>query len=483
MTDAQLIKLLIDLKELPKECEWVEFKVNNENPFDIGEYISALSNTACYSNLPNGYLVFGINNEHELVGTDFSPSTAKKGNQELENWLATLLSPRIDFNIYEFNHEGKKFVIFKIDATHNTPVAFRGESYIRIGSYKKKLDDHPERERKIWNIQNRKVFEKGLAIMNIGGNDVLELIDYRNYFKMQGLPPPSSKKEVIDRFIQEKMIIPEEKQYSITNLCALLFANSLNNFENLSRKVLRVIIYNGDNRLKTIREHASGKGYAIGFERTIEFILNILPSTEEIKTALRKTVYTYPPLAIRELVANALIHQDLHVSGASSMVEIFRNRIEITNPGKPLIDPLRFVDHSPESRNEMLARFMRRLKVCEERGSGIDRVIYECELNQLPAPEFIVGDNFTRVILYGPRTLRQMDKRDKIRACYQHACLKYVSGELMTNQTLRERLAVEEKNYSIVSRIIADTKEEGLIKDFDPKNKAKTHAKYSPFWA
>ncbi len=157
--------------------------------------------------------------------------------------------------------------------------------------------------------------------------------------------------------------------------------------------------------------------------------------------------------------------------------------MEITNPGKPLIDPLRFVDHSPESRNEILARFMRRLRICEERGSGIDKVVFECEFNQLPAPEIIVGDNYTRIILHGSRTYAEMDKQNKIRACYLHACLKYASGENMTNQSLRERFGIGEKNYPMVSRIIAETIDAKLIKDPDPENKSRKYAKYVPYWA
>lgn len=157
-------------------------------------------------------------------------------------------------------------------------------------------------------------------------------------------------------------------------------------------------------------------------------------------------VKIYSDLAIRELVANAIVHQDFSIQGTSSMVEIFNNRIEITNPGKPLIDPLRFIDHSPVSRNEILARFMRRLNICEERGSGIDKFVSECEFYQLPD---------------------------------LHACLKYVSGELMTNQSLRERLGIEEKNYPMVSRIISDAKEAVLIKDAD-RDKSRV---YVPYWA
>ena len=191
----------------------------------------------------------------------------------------------------------------------------------------------------------------------------------------------------------------------------------------------------------------------------------------------------FPELAVRELVANALIHQDFSITGTGPMIEIFDDRIEISNPGKPIISTMRFVDHNPQSRNEKLAGFMRRMNICEERGSGIDKVIFQCEYYQLPAPKFIEGENFTRIILYSYKTLRQMNKDDKTRACYMHAALKYVSGENMTTQTLRERFGIEERNYSIASRIIAMTIQEKLIKDLDPESNSKKHAKYGPYWA
>ena len=204
--------------------------------------------------------------------------------------------------------------------------------------------------------------------------------------------------------------------------------------------------------------------------------------SNEVIDTLRKEVKMYPKLAIRELVANAIIHQDFTESGTGPMIEIYSDRIEITNPGKPLIDTLRFVDHNPQSRNEKLAQFMRRLNICEERGSGIDKVLVECEYAQLPAPKFIEGDNYTRIILYAHKTLRQMDKEDKVRAAYLHSCLKIVSGGFMTNQSLRERFGIEEKNYSMASRIIAESIKSGRVKDRDPESASKKHAKYVPFW-
>ena len=484
LSEIELIELLNKLQSQPKECEWIEFKLNYANPQEIGEYISALSNSACYHHIEYAYLVYGIEDTtHDIVGTSFSPRQTKIGNQELENWLATQLNPRIDFNIYEFEFEDKLFSLFRISATRNTPVSFKGEYFIRIGSYKKKLDDHPERERKIWQIDKQSVFENGIAKKNLSVDEIIRLLDYPKFFDLLKLPLPSNRDGILERLIQEKMVSKNGHGYNIKNIGALLFAKDLNEFETISRKAIRIIFYDGDNRIKTKKEIESRKGYAVGFDDLIEYVNNSLPSIEIIDNALRKTIPEYPMLAIRELFANALIHQDFSISGTSPMIEIFQNRIEITNPGKPLIDPLRFVDHNPESRNEIFTRYMRRLNICEERGSGFDKVIFECEINQLPAPEIIIGDRYTRIILHGRKSFALMDKRDKIRACYLHSCLKYVSGDYMTNQSLRQRFNINEHNYTMASKIISDCLKEGLIKDYSSDSKSKKFAKYIPFWA
>ncbi len=182
MNNDDLIVLLKDLQALPKESEWVEFKINNSNPEKIGQYISALSNSACYHQKKYAYLVFGIEDtSHRLKGTNFIPSKKKKGSQELENWIATQLNPRIDFNIYEFEYEGMKFSIFRIEPTRNTPVSFKGVAYIRIGSYTKKLDDHPEKERKIWTKANKYRYESELALKKVTDKELLGLLDYKSY--------------------------------------------------------------------------------------------------------------------------------------------------------------------------------------------------------------------------------------------------------------------------------------------------------------
>jgi predicted HTH transcriptional regulator len=485
MTEENLKNMIDELRFLPSETEWVEFKENRCEKNELGEYISALANSACLHDKQKAYLVFGVKDQdHLVVGTSVKLKRIKVGNEELENWLCRFLEPRVDFKFVEFPYNGHNVSIVVIDPARIQPVRFKGIAYIRVGSYKRKLIDFPGKERKIWAKNNQSVFETELAAKNVSDDETLKILDFPSYFKLTNQNIPTSKQAILDKLQQEKLITEAAGGvYHITNLGAILFAVDLNRFDRLARKAIRVIFYKGKSRLETIKEQVGRYGYAVGFEGLIEFINDRLPVNEVIVKALRKEVKMYPALAIRELVANAIIHQDFSITGAGPMVEIFSDRIEISNPGSPLIDTLRFIDHLPQSRNEKLAALMRRMNICEERGSGIDKVIYSIEMFQLPAPNFIADENFLKVILHGPMSLRQMDKADKIRACYQHCALKFVAGEYMTNSSLRERFNIEEKNYPTASRIIADTIDEGLIKDYDPGKKSKKYARYIPFWA
>lgn len=482
MEEKELVSLLEKLITLSRETEWVEFKLNFHNAEEIGERISALSNGANLSGQSYGYLVFGVKNDNNTIeGTTFKPKSYKHKNEDIEHWIIQRLSPKIDFKIYEFDYHGKQISIFEIPAAINQPIAFIHVAYIRVGSITRQLREYPEKERKIWKRENDKPFEKEIAKKNLTSADVVSLLDTQAYFEMMQVPYPTTQESVLERLVSEKFVISTQGTYQITNLGAITFAKDLNEFEGLNRKATRVIIYAGKNKINTIKDLTGSKGYAIGFQGLVDFINDQLPQNEEITKAFRESKKMYPSIAIRELVANSIIHQDFREKG-NPVIEVYSDRIEFTNSGLPMITTNRFIDEY-QSRNELLADLMRRLRICEEKGSGIDKVIDACEVYQLPAPNFLTQERHTKVILYAYQVLNNMDKQDKMRACYQHTCLKYVSNEKMTNQSLRDRFQIEEHNYSIASRIIRDTIEAGWIKEQDPNSKSKKYVSYVPFWA
>ena len=134
------------------------------------------------------------------------------------------------------------------------------------------------------------------------------------------------------------------------------------------------------------------------------------------------------------------------VKGAGSTVEIFSNRIEVTNPGRSLVDVFRILDTPPKSRNEKLSALMRRMKICEELGIGLDKIASSCELHQLPAPRMDLYEESTHTILYSKVKFSDLSMEDRLWSCY-------LQGEYRTNPSLRKRFGVEETSTGTISRI------------------------------
>lgn len=476
--------LISELIKLSKETEWVEFKENNTDPEMIGKNISALSNTSALLGKKQAYLVWGIDDEtHEVTGTSFIPSQATHNQQELESWLLQKLSAKINFKFNEVEFEGKFIVILEIQPANNTPVRFDGTEYIRIGSYTKKLRDFPERERELWRVFDKIPFEEQIALEKASKETVLALLDYVAYFRLLNQPLPETHEAVLDALASDDIIHRTEGNlWDVTNLGAILFAHNLSQFKHLARKTVRIILYKGNNKLETVRELDNDKGYAIGFEGIIDTLKLILPTNEVIGQAFRREVPMYPELALRELIANALIHQDFSFTSTYPMIEIFEYRIEITNPGSSLVAIERWMDRPPRSRNEGIASLMRRMGICEERGSGIDKVVAQTEVYQLPAPLFEMSEDYTKATLFAYRDFKDLDKDEKIRACYLHSVLKYISQEPMNNTTVRERFGISVANSAMVSRVIKQAVEAEVIKAYDPSAGTKA-MRYVPYWA
>jgi predicted HTH transcriptional regulator len=337
--------------------------------------------------------------------------------------------------------------------------------------------------------QLRKIFAEGrpdwleeYSKRNLDAQEVVDQLDTQTFFELLKLPYPTDRGRVIDRLVSEGLIDETGGSYAIRRIAALLLSKRLRNFSDISAKAPRVVVYTGTSKLDTKLDQVGTKGYAVGFQGLVKFVSDQLPQNEVIEDAIRKEVKLFPEVVARELIANALIHQDFSIDGASVMVEIYSNRVEISNPGDPLVPIERFID-GYQSRNERLAGLMRRMGACEEKSSGIDRVVHAAEVYQLPAPDFRAMHRRTAVTIYGPKDFDQMDRADRIRACYQHCALKWVMSERMTNQSLRERFQLPENKSASVSQVIAATIDDGLIKLDEKIGSSRKYARYLPFWA
>lgn len=484
MSDARTLALIGDLLRLPAETAWVEFKENNSDPQMIGKRISALSNAALLADKPFAYILWGVRDaDRATVGSAFEPSSQKEQGNPLELWLAQRLKPSVPFVFQIVDYDGTRLVLLEIPAATGNPVEFDGMAYIRIGSGTPKLADFPEHQRALWARLQSHAWESGISAQFQSSDDVLAKLDYTAYFELTGQPLPDNRKGIFDKLAADRMVQEDVGgHWNITNLGAILYAKRLTDFSpSIARKAIRFVAYDGLSRANAVTHRQDGqRGYAIGFTGLIDYIDSLMPRNEHIGKAFREEQPLYPAIAIRELVANALIHQDMTITGAGPLVEMFKDRLEITNPGKPLVQPERFLDSPPRSRNEVLASLMRRMRLCEEQGTGIDKVLAEVELHQLPPPDFRVEGDAVRAVLYAPRRFTDMTQQERVRACYQHAALRFLSGQRMTNATLRERLGISPQNAAQASAIIKHALVAGLIRTADPEH---PKSGYVPFWA
>jgi ATP-dependent DNA helicase RecG len=475
--------LLRTLCEQPRETEWLEFKHNKFDADEVGQYVSALANSAMFENQNHGYLVFGVEDgTHRVVGTSVRLKDEKVGNENFENWLTRWLDPRLNLHFVSFDSPEGHIEIIVIEPAYQRPVAFKHEMYIRVDSVKKNLRDYPERTRTLWAITSRFSFEQGIAASHLSVDRIFELFACEELIDLLRLPK-RSREGIIGLLLDEELIVDDKQGgFDATNLLALVAARDISQFEILRKKAPRVITYEGNTKSVAIDDTSGNLGYAVAYPRLLKYIMDRVPHREEIRHGVRVTEYSYPEISIREFLANALIHQDLTSVGDGPLIEIYGDKLEITNPGAPLVTPDRFIDAPAKSRNERLAGLMRRLGFCEERGSGIDRALEAIEAQSLPPPLFREVENSTVVTLFAERAFAAMSKTERIRACYQHASLRFLASNHMSNSSLRRRLGLSDAQYPQASNVIKDATEVGLIKPLDAEQ-ANRNARYIPHWA
>ncbi|RUT01253.1 transcriptional regulator [Dulcicalothrix desertica PCC 7102] len=458
----------------PAETEFLEFKEAKQqyDTTKLLRYCVALANEG------GGYLVLGVTDKppRRVVGSQAFPSVTSLN--DIKARIVDKLRFRVD--VTELQHPDGRVLVFEVPTRPvGQPLSFDGAYLMRAGEDLVPMT--PDVLKSIFAEDQQDWFSR--SARDASAEDVIALLDTQTYFELLKIPYPTNRDAVLERLQSQHLIKQTAQYWTITNLAAILLAKKLDAFSpTLARKAPRVIIYEGDNKLRTRDEKTGNRGYAVGFDRLVDFVHSAAPQNRFIEEVLREEVKMFPAQALRELIANALVHQDFLATGTSVMIEMYRDRIEISNPGIPPIKVERFIDEN-RSRNEQLANLMRRFGICEEKGSGIDKVVSAAEDFQLPAPDFRVGDTRTTAVLFAHQDFTDMSKADRTRACYQHCCLLYVNNKRMSNQTLRERFRLGESQAATVSLIIGTAKEAGLIKTDESESTSTRYARYLPFWA
>lgn len=471
------IKILKDsLHPIPHELSEMDWKSGLSSKTDrLAQHICAFANHS-----GGGMFAFGLNDDGFFCS--MTKSLIDEITKKLGNIAHNNLSSSIDIDHAVLSYEDHPVLFVYVPEQREKPIHLRSkdirESYCRSNGQTVRMSDLQVRN--MLATSQGLAFEERIAKDGLSKEKVLSLLDYKKFFELIDKDVPQSADSILARLKEYSCCEGKDDCWRITNLGAILFANNLEDFKELHNRHIIIRKYIGTNNRNIQLEHISEYGYAVGFEDLIQFVIKCV-STENIDVK-REDISAYPRVSIREFIANALVHQDFGISGIAITIEIFANRMVITNPGAPLNDVNRLIDLPPNSRNEQLAEKMFLLGFCERRGSGMDRAIAAIESMHLPAPKIVKEETCTRITLYPHKEFTDMTKEERIEACYQHACLLNEDGFTTNNQSVRERFNIKKTHSSVASRIIADTLDAGLIKISNSDIRSKKYATYVPYY-
>lgn len=420
MNTDKLRAKLDELRKLPKETEWVEFKHNYVLHEEIGEYISALSNSACLHDKKNAYLVYGIENEtHNIVGTSFNPKHTNVGSEELENWFARLLNPRIDFKIFELLYDNLNIVLFRIDPTRSTPVRFKETAYIRVGSYKKKLSDFPEKERKIWTkAQQLHDWSAQIcpdaSISDLAPNAIAKA---REEYNKKNQPKTQEINSWSDEVFLNKAKITIEGK--ITNTAVILLGKEESeHFISPSVAKITWILKNEKNENKDYIHF--GPPFILNSNSVFARIRNLKYRYLLGGTLFPTEIDKYEPYVIREALHNCIAHADYELN-ESIVVEEKPEELTFINAGIFMPGSVEKViqENRPQPhRNPFLATAMLNLGMIDIIGSGIVRMFMLQKERSFPLPDYDLSNpnkvilNISGKVLDEKYTRMLMERRD-----------------------------------------------------------------------
>jgi len=415
MNTAELTALLDRLRAEPRETEWLEFKANRYERQVLGEYLSALANSACLLGRPRGYLAFGIEDgSHAVVGTTFDPQAEKgKGEQLLPLWLSLGLRPNVGFEIHTLNYQGARVVLFEVHPAFDRPVEFYGTAYVRDGTSKTELSKYPEKTRTIW---NRRV-DWSAQVCEQASLDDLEpeaIAKARREFATKFPAQTAALAGWDDTTFLNKAKLTIRG--SVTH-AALLLLGKPESSTLLAPAVARISWLLKNDRNEDLDYEHFGPPFLLNVDKVLARVRNLTVRELPDGTLFPMELTQYDPWVIREALHNCIAHQDYGLRGRIQVVET-PDTLLLTNVGGFLPGRVETVIEQDAPlevyRNPFLAEAMVHLNMIDTQGGGIKRMFMKQRERFFPMPDYdlsepervkvtlrgrILDDRYTRVLM------------------------------------------------------------------------------------
>ena len=353
-------ELLLEVINNNDEREWVEFKTNypaEKHLQDIGEYISALSNSATLHKQNYAYMIWGVENTtRKILGTDFKYDLDINGSEVFKHYLARNLEPHISFKFAEIYIGNDRLVCLTIPAAKDVITEFNHERFIRIGSSKEKLKKFPKYEAELW------------AELS-GSNDITNIESRRTHLTFQILKNYLSTHNYHynDSTFEENLGLKTKN--GAYNLMAELLADE-------NDIVINVATFATNDKTEYLkRNEFGGKCLLLAMEQAKNYIEAINQIYVDTKVRPRKEKPMFNMDAFKEAWYNACVHYKWSEANNPG-IYVYADRLEIESFGGIPSDlsKRQFLLGVSKPVNKRLFEIFKTCGFVEESGHGVPTV-------------------------------------------------------------------------------------------------------------
>lgn len=424
-----------------------EFKVS------VPAKVKELSEEVCaFANAAGGVLLIGVNDANELKGVTIDNTK----RSAIQNSLSEI-TPHLACTISFVDVDSKTIGVIEVPSGPNKPYVLSGAIYVRIGPNTQKLTT-AEQMRDFFQQADKIYFDEA-PCREFSVSNMLDA-DFVSRFKAEA----HISAAVPDQQLFSNMkLFANDKHFK--NGAVLFFGKQPENI--FDKAITRCIAFQGTDKRFIIDDKPYGGNLYQQYRQAMQWLkgkLNVRYDIEGQGGDPRKEIWEIPETVFKEAIINALSHRDYYDKGAVIHIELFDDRVEISNPGGLVsaIPEAEFGKRS-HSRNPLIFGLFARMHFVEQVGSGIGRIQQLMKNAYLPDPVFQKEGIFT-VILMRP-VIDSGETYKKTREKTRMKILEFMNeNPNITLAELAEMLGITKRS---VEKQVANLKKEGLLKRID----------------
>jgi len=362
-----------------------EFKVS------IPSNVKGITEEVCaFANASGGVVLIGVDDANIIKGITID--NAKRS--AIQNSINEISPPlKCDFTIVEV--DGKNIAVIEVPSGQNKPYVLSGAIYVRQGPNSQKLTT--VEEMRDFFQQADKIYFDDATCKDANIDEDIAKENIKTFRFEAGLVNATSDEQL---FTNLKLITNDGQ---LKNGTVLFFGSNPEKF--FEKAVIRCVVFDGTEKRYIVDDKVMTGTLYQQYQKSMVWLKSKLDVRYDIEGEggkPRKELWEIPETAFKEIIINSLAHRDYYDKGARITIEVFDDRVEISNPGGLVSAvPRSEFGKRSASRNPLIFGLFERMRLVEQIGSGITRIRDVMNDEGLTPPEFNIDGMFT-VILRRP---------------------------------------------------------------------------------